>query len=97
MLQHVLTAEKLYSINFTKHNTKFCLSLLYNGVNNYLFVNGTKIIKFKAKNFEIAAYTLFLGNISKDVFVDNMRKTGLKGYIYGFSVDYNTIAVADIL
>ena len=26
-----LTAEKLYSINFTKENTKFCLSLHYNG------------------------------------------------------------------
>ena len=26
-LQHKLTAEKLYSINFTKNNTKFCLSL----------------------------------------------------------------------
>ena len=26
-LEHRLTAEKLYSINFTKQNTKFCLSL----------------------------------------------------------------------
>ena len=26
-LEHTLTAEKLYSINFTKENTKFCLSL----------------------------------------------------------------------
>ena len=29
-LEHTLTAEKLYSINFTKENTKFCLSLHYN-------------------------------------------------------------------
>ena len=40
-LEHTLTAEKLYSINFTKHNAMFCLSLHYNGVNSYLFVNGT--------------------------------------------------------
>ena len=25
------------------------------------------------------------------------KETGLKGYVYDFSVDYNTIAVADIL
>ena len=30
-LEHILTAEKLYSINLTKENTKFCLSLHYNG------------------------------------------------------------------
>ena len=33
--------------------TKFCLSLHYNGANGYLFVNGTEIIKFKAKDSEI--------------------------------------------
>ena len=26
-----------------------------------------------------------------------MKKTGLNGYVYDFSVDYNAIAVADIL
>ena len=61
-----MAAEKLYSINFTKHNTKFCLSLHYNGGNSYLFVNGTEIIKFKAKYSEIKAYPLCLGNISQD-------------------------------
>ena len=40
-LEHALTAEKLYPINFTEENTKFCLSLHYNGANSYLFVNGT--------------------------------------------------------
>ena len=38
-----------------------------------------------------------LGNISKDCSVDNMKKTGLKGYVCDFSVDYNAIAVADKL
>ena len=69
--------EKLYSINFTKENIKFCLSLHYNGANSYLFVNGTEIIKFKAKDSEIAAYPLDIGNISKDWSVNNMKKTGL--------------------
>ena len=43
-------AEKLYSINFTEKNKKFCLSLHYNGANSYLFVNGKEIYKFKAKD-----------------------------------------------
>ena len=40
-LKHTLTAEKMYSINFTVTKTKFCLSLHYNGANSYLFVDGT--------------------------------------------------------
>ena len=56
----------MYSINFTKENTKFCLSLHYNGASSYLFVNGTEIVKFKAKDAEITLYPLCLGSISKD-------------------------------
>ena len=52
-LEHMLTAEKMHSINFTEKNKKFCLSLHYNGVNSYLIVNGTEIYKFKAKDSEI--------------------------------------------
>ena len=95
-LESTLSAEKLYSINFTKKNTKFCLSLHYNGANSYLFVNGTEIIKFKPKDSEILAYSLSLGNISKDWSQDNMKKPGFNGYIYDFSSDYNAIAVSDI-
>ena len=69
----------------------------YNGANCYLFVNGTEIIKFKAKDSEIVATPLCLGNISKDWSVDNMKKTGLNGYVYDFSVDYDAIAVDNIL
>ena len=90
-------AEKLYSINFTENNKKFCLSLHYNRANSYLFVNGTEIHKFKAKDSEIVQYPLCLGNISKDFSVDNIKKTGLNGYLYDFSVDYDAIAVDDIL
>ena len=51
-LEHTLTAEKMYSINFTVTNIKFCLSLHYNEANSYLFVNGTEIYKFKVKDSE---------------------------------------------
>ena len=54
-LESTLAAEKMYSINFTVTKKKFCLSLHYNGKNSYLFVNGTEIIKFKAKDSEIVA------------------------------------------
>ena len=60
-----LTAEKKYSMNFTKTRNIFCLSLHYNGANSYLFVNGTEIHKFKAKDSEINAIPLCLGNVSK--------------------------------
>ena len=95
-LEHTLTAGKMYSIDFTVTKKKFCLSFHYNGTNSYLFVNGTKIIKFKAKDSEIAPSPLCLGNISKDWSVDNMKKTGFTGYLYDFSVDYNSIAVDNI-
>ena len=69
----------------------------YNGGNSYLFVSGTEIIKFKAKDSETVATRLCLGNISKDFSVDNMKKTGLNGYVHDFSADYDAIAVDDIL
>ena len=59
-LEHTLTAEKMYPINFTVTTKKFCLSLHYNGANSYLFVNGTEIYKFKAKDSETVASPLCL-------------------------------------
>ena len=56
----------------------------YNGANSSLFVNGKEIHKFKAKDSEIGATPLCLGNISKDWSLDNMKKTGLNGYVYYF-------------
>ena len=95
-LELTLTAEKMYSINFTVTNKIICLSLHYNGANSYLFVNGTQIYKFKAKDSEIVVGPICLGNISKDWSVDNMKKTGFNGYVYDFSVDCDLIAVNDI-
>ena len=96
-LEYTLSAEKMYSINFTINNKKFCLNLHYNGANSYLFVNGTEFYKFKAKDSEIAATPLCVGNIWKDWSVDNLKKTALNGYVYDFSADYNAIAADDIL
>ena len=82
----------MHSIIFTVTKKKFCLSLHYNGVNS---VKGTEI--HKAKDSEIVATPLCLGKISKDCLVDNMKKTGLNGYVYDSSVDSDAIVVDDIL
>ena len=68
----------MYFINFTATKKFFCLSLHYNGANSYLFVNSKEIIKFKAKNSEIVASPLCLGNISKDWSADNIKKNWAK-------------------
>ena len=69
----------------------------YDGADSYLFFHGTEIIKFKGKDSEIVATPLCLGNISKGFSNANMKKTGLFGYVYDFSVYYNCIAADDIL
>ena len=61
----------------------------------YLFINDTEIHKFKAKDFQIVATPLCLGNISKDFSVDSKKKAELN--VYDFSAGYDAIAVDDIL
>ena len=53
--------------------------------------------RLKAKDSEIKRYPLCLGSISKDVSVDNMKKTGLNGHVYDFRVDYNIIDTSNII
>ena len=96
-LKYTLTAGKTFSISFTVAKSKFCLSLHYNEANSYLFVNDTETYKFKAKDSKILPALLCLGSISKDWSVDNMIKTGLHGYVYDFSVDYDATNVDGIL
>ena len=72
------------------------MSLHYNGANSYLLVNGTEIIRFKAKDSKIIASPLCLGNIFKDWWTDNMRKSSFTGYVYDFSVGYDAIDVDDV-
>ena len=78
-LEYTLTAEKMYSINFTVTIFFFYLRLHYNRANSYLSVNGREIYEFKAKDSEIVAAPLCLGNISKDWSVDNIKKTEFSG------------------
>ena len=92
-----LTAEKMYSTDFTVSRKKFCISFHYNGANSYLFVNSTEIYKLKEKDSEIVANELSPGNISEEFSVANMKKTGLYGSVFDFSVDYRAIAAGNIL
>ena len=46
---------------------------------------------------EIKDYTLCLGNVSKDVTVKNMKKTGLKGVVNFLSVEFNPTDNNDII
>ena len=62
-----------------------------------IYLLSTEIIKFKAKDSEMVATPLCLGNILEDWLVDNMKKTGLNRYVYDFSGDYDAIAVDDLL
>ena len=87
----------MYQISFSATKKRFCLSLHYNGANSYLFVNSIEIIKLKAKDSEIAENPQSLGNILKYFSADNMKKTGLYGAVYDFSIDHKVIAVDDIL
>ena len=73
--EHLLSAEETYSINSTKVNTEFSLSLHYNGAKSYLSVNCTEIYKFTAKDSMIVPKNLCLGNVSKDFAANNMKKS----------------------
>ena len=65
--------EKKFSINFSKANTKFCLSLHYNADNSYLFVNGKEIFKYKAGNKNVNLPTDII-NIQKYLMAKNNTK-----------------------
>ena len=73
-LGHTLSAEKMYLINLTEHDKRFCLRLHCNGANSYLFANDEEIYQFKATDSETVAASLCLGNISKNWTVDNIKK-----------------------
>ena len=80
----------MYSPNYTITNGTFCLSLHYKGDDSYLFLNGKEVIKLKAKNQSVSE-KLSLGNISAYFNQADRKSTGLYGYVYDFSVDYNAI------
>ena len=84
-----------YWINFSRSNRKICLILHYNGSNSFLFVNATKIYQFKAKDSKLKKYSICLGNLLGDFSANIMKKTGLNGCVYNFSVDYKTFDTSD--
>ena len=92
-----LKAEAKHPFNFTHSGKRFVLSLPYNGSNSFLFVNATKKYQFKVRDSQIKDYPLCLGNISKDFTINNMKRTGLKGVVKFFSVDFSPIDINDIL
>ena len=89
--------EKKLSINFTKANTKFSLSLHYNA-NNNLFVNGKQILKFKADNKNVnLPIHFYLGSVSNGFSATEFREVSSNGNVYDFSVDYQSVYNYDIL
>ena len=72
-LEHTLTAKKCTPLILQRQKKKFCLNLHFNEANRYLFVNGSEIYKFKAKDSEVVPSPLCLGNISKNWSADNMK------------------------
>ena len=82
------SVEKKFSINFTKSNTKFYLSLHNNSDNSYLFFSEKEIIKFKADNKNVNFLTRFgLGTISDVFSASESREVSLNGNVYDFSVE----------
>ena len=51
-LEHTLTAEKMYSINFTVMNKKFRLSLHYNKANSTYLLMVQKFTNLKQKSLK---------------------------------------------
>ena len=88
------SAEKRFSINFSKGNAKCCLSLHYNTDNSYFLLMENKYFFKRNVNFP----TQFrLGSISNGISATESREISLNRYRYDFSVDSNSIDKSNIL
>ena len=88
----------MFYVDFSKTNTQFGLSLHYNADNSYLFVNRKEICKFEVDNKNANFPVQFcLGNIPDRFSAIESRELSLNGYVYGFSVDYNSNDKSDIV
>ena len=65
----------MFSISFTRANTKFCLNLHYNTDNNF-FINGNRIFKFKA-DYKMLTFQL---SFTLEVYLMNFVILSLKKY-----------------
>ena len=68
----------------------------YDGSNSFWFANATEIYQFKANCSEVKKRSLAFRKFSKDFTSNDMKITGLNGYFYEFSVDYNIIDTSNI-
>ena len=69
----------------------------YNADNNYLFVNGKEIFKFKVDNKNVNLPTQFcLRSMSNEFSTAESREVSLNRKLYDFSVDYSSIDKSDI-
>ena len=90
--------EKKFRINFSKANTKFCLSLHYNADDSYLFVNGKEIFKFKADNKNVNFPTQFCpGSISNGYTAIESKEVSLKGNNYDPIEKYDILNIHNYL
>ena len=61
--------------DFSRVSRTFYISLYYNGVNNYLFVNGKEMFRFKANNGNVNfPFQVCLGSISNGFGASESRK-----------------------
>ena len=90
--------EKKFSINYIKAKKKSCLHLHCNGDNNYLFVNGKEIFKFKTDNENAFFPAQFcLQSISNEFSATYPREVSFKGNVHHLSVDHNAIDKSETL
>ena len=74
------------------------LNLHYNWSYSFLFVNATKIYRFKAKASEIKDDVLIFQKNLRLILWKKKKKTGfVKGIVKPFSVYFNPIDTSDIL
>ena len=67
--------EKRFSLNFTKANAMFCLSLHYNADDNYLFVNGKEILNLKLAIKMLTLQLIFFSEVFlMDLVLLNLEK-----------------------
>ena len=78
LMETLVHQKKKFSINFSKANTKYCLSLHYNDDNSYLFVKRKEIFNFKADNKKLT----FQLNFVWEVFLMDLVLMSLEKYLY---------------
>ena len=86
----VVLVQQKKSINFSKANTKFCISLHYNCDESHLYVNKKEIYKFKVKD-NISWFNFCLGSLSKDFTKDKQTEFLFNGAVSSFPADHSSI------